>query len=58
MSINPKTITVFLDSSPSGQQRAAHAAALAQRWDAHLVGAYVVYAGVILHPSMSYAPRS
>ncbi len=55
MSINPKTITGLLDSSPSGQKRATHAAALAQRWDAHLVGAYVVYAGVILHPSMSYA---
>jgi hypothetical protein len=38
MSVEPKTITVFLDASPSGEKRAAHAAAFAQRWDAHLVG--------------------
>ena len=38
MPINPKTITVFLDSSPSGQRRAAQAASFAQRWGAHLVG--------------------
>ncbi len=55
MSIGPKTITVFLDASSSGQKRAAYAAALAQRWEAHLVGMYVVYAGVMSHPSMSYA---
>jgi nucleotide-binding universal stress UspA family protein len=55
MSINPKTITVFLDASPSGKKRAAQAAALAQRWDAHLVGIYVVFKGVNYHPSLSYA---
>lgn len=55
MSINPKTITVFLDPSPSGKTRAAHAAALAQRWDAHLVGMYVVFKGVTYHPSLSFA---
>jgi hypothetical protein len=38
MSLGPKTITVFLDASPSGRKRVVHAAALAQRWGAHLVG--------------------
>jgi nucleotide-binding universal stress UspA family protein len=55
MPINPKTITVFLDASPSGRKRAARAAAFAHRWDAHLVGVYVVFKGVTLHPSMAYA---
>src|SRR4051794_10098919 len=32
MSLHPKTVTVFLDRHPSGQRRAAHAAALARRW--------------------------
>jgi hypothetical protein len=40
---------------PSGERRAAKAAALAQRWGAHLVGAYVVFNGVMPHPSMAYA---
>jgi hypothetical protein len=51
----PKTITVFLDASPSGERRVAHAAAFAQRWGAHLVGAYVVYNSAKTHPSMAYA---
>jgi nucleotide-binding universal stress UspA family protein len=55
MPINPKTITVFLDASSSGQRRAAHAAAFARRWDAHLVGVYVVFKGVTPHPSLAYA---
>lgn len=55
MSSNPKTITVFLDASSSGERRAAQAAALAQRWDAHLVGVYVVFKGVTWHPSITYA---
>ena len=55
MPINPKTITVFLDSCPSGQRRAARAAALAQSWGAHLVGVYVVFKGVVSHPSLAYA---
>jgi nucleotide-binding universal stress UspA family protein len=55
MPVDPKTITVFLDASPSGERRAAKAAALARRWNAHLVGAYVVFNGVIPHPSMAYA---
>src|ERR1700678_666651 len=55
MPINPKTITVFLDASASGQRRTAQAAAFAQRWDAHLVGVYVVFKGVMTHPSMGYA---
>ncbi len=46
----PKTLTVFLDASPSGKHRAIHAAALAQRWDAHVIGVHVVFAGVRLHP--------
>ena len=55
MPIDPKTITVFLDASPSGERRAAQAAAFAQRWGAHLVGVYVVFKGVTPHPSMAYA---
>jgi nucleotide-binding universal stress UspA family protein len=55
MPIDPKTVTVFLDPGPSGKRRAAHAAALAQRWDAHLVGVHAVFAGVSVHPSMCYA---
>jgi nucleotide-binding universal stress UspA family protein len=55
MPIDPKTVTVFLDASPSGKRRAAHAAALAQRWGAHLVGVHVVFAGVSVPPSMCYA---
>jgi nucleotide-binding universal stress UspA family protein len=46
----PKTLTVFLDASPSGKDRAVHAAALAQRWDAHVIGVHVVFAGVRLDP--------
>src|SRR5205814_1741450 len=53
--IGPKTVTVFLDASPSGEKRAARAAVLAQRWGAHLVGVHMVFAGVRLHPSMLYA---
>jgi nucleotide-binding universal stress UspA family protein len=55
MPISPKTITVFLDCSASGQRRAAHAAAFARRWGAHLVGVYVVFKGVSSHPSLAYA---
>lgn len=55
MPIDPKTITVFLDASLPGKKRAAHAAALAQRWDAHLVGVHVIFAGVTVGPSASYA---
>jgi len=54
MPIEPRTITVFLDPSPSGAKRAAHAVALAQRWGAHLIGVHVVFAGVTPHPSMCY----
>lgn len=57
MSVDPKTITVFLDASPSGERRAARAAAFAQRWGAHLVGVYVVFKGVTYHPSITYARR-
>ena len=46
----PKTVAVFLDASPSGRHRAVHAVALAQRWDAHVIGVHVVFAGVRLHP--------
>jgi nucleotide-binding universal stress UspA family protein len=55
MPIDPKTITVFLDASPSGERRVAQAAAFAQRWGAHLVGVYVMFKGVTSHPSMAYA---
>jgi nucleotide-binding universal stress UspA family protein len=50
-----KTITVFLDATASGRKRALRAAALAQRWGAHLVGVHITFAGVTLPPSMSYA---
>jgi len=46
----PKTLTVFLDASPSGKHRAVHAAALAHRWDAHVISVHVVFAGVRLDP--------
>jgi len=55
MSVDPKTITVFLDATPSGARRATKAARLAKRWNAHLVGAYVVFNGVMPHPSMAFA---
>jgi nucleotide-binding universal stress UspA family protein len=53
--LHPKTVTVFLDAGPSGNKRAAHAVALAQRWDAHLVGVHVVFTSETLHPCDSYA---
>ena len=55
MPAEPKTITVFLDASPSGDRRAARAAAFAKRWNAHLVGVHVVYKGAIPHPALAYA---
>jgi hypothetical protein len=54
MSIDPKTIAVFLDAGPSGKKRASHAAAMAQRWGARLVGVHVVFAGMTPHPSTSF----
>lgn len=54
MPIDPKMVTVFLDASPSGRKRAAHAVVLAQRWGAYLVGVHVVFAGVTSHPSTAY----
>jgi nucleotide-binding universal stress UspA family protein len=53
--LHPKTVTVFLDAGPSGNKRAAHAVALAQRWDAHLVGVHVVFTSEASHPSDSWA---
>ena len=53
--LDPKTVTVFLDAGPSGKNRAAHAVALAQRWDAHLVGVHVVFTSEALHPWASHA---
>ena len=55
MTLSPKTITVFLDASPAGEKRAAHAASLAQRWRAHLVGIHAVFSGVVLPASMCWA---
>jgi nucleotide-binding universal stress UspA family protein len=55
MSMDPQTITVFLDASPSGDRRARHAVALAQRWGSHIVGVHVVFAGVTLSLSMDFA---
>ena len=54
MLLDPKTVAVFLDASPSGKKRAAHAAVLAHRWGAHLIGVHVVFAGVTWPPSMDY----
>jgi nucleotide-binding universal stress UspA family protein len=53
--LHPKTITVFLNAGVSGKNRAAYAIALAQRWDAHLVGVHVVFTSEALHPSDCYA---
>ena len=50
MSIDPKSVTVFLDDSPSGRKRATRAADLARRWNAHLTGVYVVFAGMTMLP--------
>jgi nucleotide-binding universal stress UspA family protein len=55
MSLDPQTITVFLDASPSGERRARHVVALAQRWGSHVVGVQVVFAGVTLPLSMDFA---
>jgi nucleotide-binding universal stress UspA family protein len=52
---HPKTVTVFRDAGPCGKKRAAHAVALAHRWDAHLVGVHVVFTSEALHPWDSYA---
>src|ERR1700720_1072121 len=53
--LHPKTITVVLNAGVSGKNRAAHAVALAQRWDAHLVGVHVVFTSEALQPWDSYA---
>ena len=45
-----KTLAVFVDASRSGQKRAAHAAAIAQRWGAGVVGVHVVGADVMPLP--------
>jgi nucleotide-binding universal stress UspA family protein len=60
MPVDRKVVTVFLDASPSGQKRAAHAASLAQRWHAYLVGAHVVFEGMKLPqwPPPMPLPRS
>ena len=55
MAIEPKTITVFLDPSASGERRGARAAVFAKHWNAHLVGVHVVYKDAVLHPAMAYA---
>ena len=55
MSIELKTITVFLDASSSGSKRAVHAATLAQRWGAHVVGVHFTPRSSNLPPPMTYA---
>ncbi len=54
MLLTPKVITVFLDPSPSGKRRAVHAAVLARRWRAHLMGVYEAFAGNQWPSSMNY----
>jgi len=53
--LHPKTVTVFLDGSASGQRRTGQAAALARRWYAHLVGVHVMPGRTKLQPSHCYA---
>lgn len=55
MVVDPKTVTVFLDANESGKKRMVRAIALAHRWNAHLVGIHVVFAGVAVPPSASFA---
>jgi nucleotide-binding universal stress UspA family protein len=50
-----KTLAVFVDASPSGQKRAAHATAIAQRWGADVVGVHVV--GAERMPGYMYNAR-
>jgi nucleotide-binding universal stress UspA family protein len=53
--LHPKTLTVFLDASPAGARRAAHAVALARRWGAHLVGVHIIQSNAPPHPWDCYA---
>src|SRR4051812_49232244 len=53
--LHPKTVTVFLDGSASGQRRTGQAAALARRWYAHLVGVHVMPGRTKLQSSHCYA---
>ena len=55
MRADRKTIAVFVDASPSGHKRAAHAAAIAQRWGADVVGVHVV--GPQMMPGYMYNAR-
>ena len=55
MRADRKTLAVFVDASPSGQKRAAHAAAIAQRWGADVVGVHVV--GPEMMPGYMYNAR-
>ena len=50
-----KAIAVFVDASPSGQRRAAHAGAIALRWGADVVGVQVV--GPEMMPGYMYNAR-
>jgi len=52
-----KDIAVFLDATPEGAEIGRHAAALASRYGAHLVGIYGIPHSVI-HPEESYARGS
>jgi len=51
----PRTIAVLLDNSTTGWRRARHAAALAERWGARVIGVNLVYAGVMVPRAMTYA---
>jgi nucleotide-binding universal stress UspA family protein len=50
-----KTIAVFVDATPEGSRRAGHAAELAHRWGAHLVGLHVLCPDHAEHPSFAFA---
>jgi len=54
MLLTPKVITAFLDPGPAGKRRAEHAAVLARRWRAHLIGVYPAFAGIRWPSSMNY----
>lgn len=54
LSVPPKTIAVFIDPSPVGEERVAYAVKLAFRHRAHLIGVFVVPFGWDGNPSESF----
>ncbi|MGJ7901023.1 hypothetical protein [Lysobacter sp. 1R34A] len=52
--MNPKDLVVFLEQYPGRSQRLAFAAALAKRWQAHLIATFVTQP-LALNPHASFA---